>query len=145
MKVFTKFNPPPSLPTPVVGESKTRQEFLNESLTSTIIERFTRTGVLVPPGMARREPMFGDFTEIPDGVQDAANLMIRVRDDFARLPSNIRERFSNNPLMMYAFLSDERNRDEAISIGLVAKPKAVAAETSAPTDKPTQSAEENKA
>lgn len=126
-KIYTQFNPPPSHGSPCGGESRTRQEFLKESLTSTIIDRFTKTGVLVPPGMPRRSAIFGDFTNLPETYQDAFALAQRVRDAFATLPSAVRERFNNNPLELHVFLSDERNRSEAISLGLIENKAAEAA------------------
>ena len=49
--------------------------------------------------------------------------MVMAADDaFMALPANIRERFNNDPAELVDFVSDDRNRSEAIDLGLVPPP-----------------------
>lgn len=96
-------------------ESLTHQSFKEECDINTIVRRFGLTGEL-PENL--RMPVSGDFT----GVTDFHTAMIVVRqaqEEFLRVPAHIRARFANDPGEMMAFLEDERNRDEAVRLGLV--------------------------
>lgn len=67
----------------------------------------------------QRVPMFGDFTQSPDGLQDAFNRLLEAQANFLELPATVRERFGNDPMKLVAFLSDTANRSEAVSLGLI--------------------------
>jgi len=57
---------------------------------------------------------------VPD-YQSALDLVNQAESMFMSLPAKIRERFANNPAKMVKFLQDEKNRDEAERLGLIAK------------------------
>lgn len=71
--------------------------------------------------ISSRNPTYGDFTTLDD-FQTAQNQIAEANSQFAELPSRIRERFSNSPKALVAFLSDETNLLEAVELGLVAAP-----------------------
>lgn len=99
-------------------ENRTQQQFAEEVDINTIVRRFGLTGQLpVNPQMAQ----VGDFTAVTD-FQDAMQRIARARAEFMTFPPELREQFGNDPAKMLAFLSDEKNRDRAIELGLVAKP-----------------------
>lgn len=102
-------------------ESMTQQQFKEECDINTIVQRFGLTGEL-PDGI--RMPTYGDFSGVGD-FQTAANLVVAAKEEFMRLPANIRERFYNDPQKLLEFVSDEKNRDEAIRLGIVEKPPEV--------------------
>lgn len=122
---FTRYNPPPSPSTEIKGESRTRQEFAAESDINRLVERFRDTGSFYDPlttaKAGKRQPFFGDVTEVPD-YQTALNIVIDAENNFASLPAKVRDRFNNNPQELIDFVSDEKNRAEAIELGLIAKP-----------------------
>lgn len=126
MKFATAYNPPKSVPVRFEpGTSLTRQEFAAESDINRLVARYQETGNFYDPVVAvkasARKPMFGDFTNVPD-YQTALNTVIEAQDLFSRLPSKLRDRFQNDPQQLLAFLQDEANREEAISLGLISKP-----------------------
>lgn len=68
-----------------------------------------------------RVARFGDFSNIPS-YQDALDLVKRANGLFDAMPSKVRNRFDNDASKMIAFLQDDRNRAEAIDLGLLVKP-----------------------
>jgi phage internal scaffolding protein len=66
-------------------------------------------------------PLTGDFVDVPD-FQTALNLVISAQDEFMKVPADVRARFNNDPGELMAFLEDDKNRDEAIKLGLVNAP-----------------------
>ena len=118
IKFFTRFNPPPSPVLTCEDASLTRQEFLEESDINNIMKRYS-AGMPLPSGS--RQPMFGDFSNVPDYAQ-AFDIVQRSKELFSQLPSAVRDRFANSPENLLAFLQDDKNRDEAISLGLIDAP-----------------------
>lgn len=99
-------------------ESATQQQFAEETDINVIVERFGLTGQL-PENF--RAPVSGDFTGVTD-YQSALNAVIAADAEFMSLPANVRERFQNDPQRLLEFVGDDKNRDEAIQLGLVPKP-----------------------
>lgn len=96
----------------------TQQSFKDECDINVIVERFGLTGEL-PNGIAM--PVSGDFSGIVD-FQSAMNVVRQAQEAFMELPGEIRARFANDPQRVLEFLNDASNRDEAIKLGIVAKP-----------------------
>lgn len=69
------------------------------------------------------QPFYGDVSEF-GGLQEAIIKVQEAEDLFIQVPADIREKFDNDPVKFVDFLSDPKNTDEAISLGL-AKPKPV--------------------
>lgn len=101
-----------------VEEDMCQQSFKEECDINTIVRRFGLTGVM-PETM--RMPLNGDFTNVPD-FQTALNMVREASDEFMRLPAEVRKRFGNDPGELMVFLEDEKNREEAVKLGLVNKP-----------------------
>lgn len=121
MKFFTRFNPPPSPSVHFVEPSLTDQSQKDDCDVNRILAKFRETGSLVDPlHPGTRKPIFGDFTDFPD-YQGALDIIIRSDEAFMQLPAKVRERFANNPQEIFDFLSDEKNRQEAIDLGLIDK------------------------
>ena len=100
------------------GESVVQQQFASECDINTIVERFGLTGEL-PNGVDM--PVSGDFTGVSD-FHSAMNLVRQAQESFMSLPGHVRERFSHDPGKVLSLLEDSANRDEAIKLGIVAKP-----------------------
>ena len=92
-----------------------QQQFRDEADINTIMERFGRTGELVAPV---RMPQYGDFTGVSD-YQTALNAVIEAQASFDALPANVRARFENDPGQFVEFCLDDKNREEAVRLGLV--------------------------
>lgn len=99
-------------------EGLAQQQFAEEVDINTIVKRFGLTGQL-PENL--RMPVSGDFTNITD-FQSAMNLVVQAKEEFERVPAEVRARFANDPGELMAFLEDEKNREEAVKLGLVSAP-----------------------
>lgn len=115
--------------------SLTKQSFVDECDINNIIAQFAKTGVL--PGNTRDpgSALYGDFTSVLD-YQTSMNLVINAHDAFLALPAAIRDRFHNDPEKLLAFLNDEKNRDEAVRLGLIDAPPAPEPDPVAPVAPP---------
>lgn len=105
---------------PETGEvlpSMTRQSEMAACDIHNILKQFSQRGFeeLVRQNAAAGQ--YADLTNLPD-YQEALNTVIAADNAFMALPSQIRDRFQNDPAMFVAFLSDPRNQDEAIRLGL---------------------------
>lgn len=109
--------------------SLTIQSAKDECDINLIVERAKRGADV--SNLVRGNPMFGDFTDLPD-LRQALLIVRNAEQAFMSLDAKIRERFSNDPALMLDFLSDVKNRDEAIRLGMIdapAEPASVVAET----------------
>lgn len=98
----------------VCGESKTQQQFKDECDINTILKRFGVTGLV--PGNGR-VPAYGDFTGISD-YRSALHAIMEAEDSFMSLPSDVRERFGQDPAKFVDFCLDPANLEEARKLGL---------------------------
>lgn len=106
--------------------SATLQSFKDDADINCIIARYENTGVLVDPAVpVSRTPEFGDFSDMPD-YQTAQNVLVSANNAFYALPSNIRERFGNDPALYFQFVQSlekgSDDYDEAVRLGIVNKP-----------------------
>ena len=106
--------------------SMTQQQFKDDADINNIIAKFEVTGVLGDPLQpATRTPQFGDFSEMPS-YQEAQNVLVQARNAFMALPSNIRERFGNNPEAYFDFVQNLKEGSdeyvEAVRLGIIDKP-----------------------
>lgn len=100
------------------AESKTQQQFRDETDINEIVRRFGLTGEL-PDNV--RVPVSGDFTGITD-FHSAMNAVREAQESFDALPAETRARFANDPQNLMEFVADGRNRDEALKLGLIDLP-----------------------
>lgn len=103
-------------------EKLTQQSAKEECDINVIVERAKR-GADVGKMMNGRQPMYGDFTQIPTDLRECMVTVTKARDAFMTLDAGIRFRFQNDPALMIDFLNDPNNREEAIKLGLVEAPK----------------------
>ena len=106
--------------------SQTLQSFKDDADINCIIALFENTGVLVDPTVpVSRTPQFGDYSDMPD-YQTAQNVIVAANNAFSALPSNIRERFGNDPAAYFDFVQSlkEGSEDyvEAIRLGIIDEP-----------------------
>ena len=115
--------------------SMTQQAFKDDCDINNIIRSYDASGVYIRPQESdgTRQPMFGDFTQMPADMQTAYNLMLDARANFDQLDVSIRERFNYDPSKFLGFVQDPKNRDECVQLGLLAPiptPEPVSAEYS---------------
>lgn len=121
------------------GESLTQQHFKQEVDIKNIIRKYDRTGLI--QNVRKGQAMYGDFTASVNEYADALNLVIAAQDNFAQLPSEIREAFGNDPGRYLEEVGDPANKEKMQALGLIEadkreeKPEAVkAAEPPAPQE-----------
>lgn len=97
------------------SDDKAVQSGKDDADINVILKRFGVTGQLPVPNM---EPFYGDFSQEVD-YQTALNRVLEADTAFSRLPSEVRNRFSNDPLELIRFLDNEDNLEEARRMGLL--------------------------
>lgn len=98
---------------------RTKQEFREECDINVIVRRFNQSGQL-PVNMQNLQPAFIDASGMGD-FESAVQQVTAADQAFKALDPNLRARFNNNPVALVQFISDEKNRDEAVRLGLVPK------------------------
>lgn len=98
----------------------TQQNFQEETDINSIMAKFAKDGVVTHVNSI--QGAYGDFSNVAD-YQLHLNQVMAAQDAFDQLPSAIRARFANDPAKLLAFVNDDRNYDEAVSLGLI-PPKA---------------------
>lgn len=106
----------------VCGESLTDQSFKSECDINFLWNKYSNLGGLPLP---EKPPVFADVTAV--SYRNCQDLIKEINSSFDGLSSEVRAKFKNDPARLLDFLGDERNRDEAVRLGLV-KP-AIKAET----------------
>lgn len=97
---------------------RTHQSFKDECDINRIMARHRKTGI-VRQTLAR--PQYGDFSNLPD-YQEAMNTVVQADAMFAELNSEVRNKFENDPQKFLDFCDNPDNLDEAIRLGIAAKP-----------------------
>lgn len=82
-----------------------------------IMDRFLNHGESPTYG-TKKQGIYADVSQIPD-LLGAAIIVREAQNNFDSLPSKIREKFHNNPQNMIDFLSDPKNNEEAVELGLL--------------------------
>lgn len=106
-----------TLSTPDPEHTRVQQHYKEQLEINNIVRRAMNGGHIPAP---TSPPIYGDFTV--SRLEDAYKVINEAESAFSRLPSDVRARFNNNPLDIVGFVHDEKNRDEAIKIGLLPKP-----------------------
>jgi phage internal scaffolding protein len=99
------------------GDGLTEQHHKDETDINNIVRKYNKTGLI--DHLNQFEKQYGDMTGYD--YQDAMNTVAAANSMFAGLPSEIRNRFDNDPAKFINFVDDEANGSELIKMGL-AKP-----------------------
>lgn len=70
------------------------------------------------PYLAADPSFYGDFSDLPD-LATALNRVRHAEQLFNALPAQLRSYFHNDPALMWAFVNDPANADEAVRMGLL--------------------------
>lgn len=121
MNFFTQKNPPPKAGLSFDDEeSAVQPQFKDSCDINQMIARLARGDLSV----LKSTGVYYDITNIPTDLQSSLNLQIQVRD-FWNADENdaLRKRFVV-PENLIDFLSDSKNREEAIQLGILPAPVA---------------------
>lgn len=110
-------------------EDMTQQQFAEEADINTIVRKFGITGKL-PENF--NMPVFVDVSDVPGDFHAAMLTVETQREAFMQIPAETRARFANDPQNLLNFLADDKNRDEAIKLGLIQPPREQTRDTVAP-------------
>lgn len=97
-----------------------QQHFKDECDINYILKNFGIEALATNP----LTPRYGDFSDVVD-YHSALNSVIAAESEFMALPANIRTRFDNDPAKLIDFMENPANRQEAESLGLIAKTEPV--------------------
>ena len=99
-------------------ESLTQQQFKDDADLNKVVKRYGITdGSLIP--MAADPRYYGDFTESPETLGEAIERVNTATERFNQLPAEVRKKFDNNPAKLYEFVTDTKNAEEAVKLGLL--------------------------
>lgn len=101
-------------------QSRTKEAFKDECDINMIMRKYMKTGQL--PDMIKENPRYGNFADALD-YQESLNMVLFAQEQFLALPSQVRERFGNDPAQFLAFATDPRNGGEMIKMGLATPSK----------------------
>lgn len=132
-EIRSRYSPRVRVQFDFVQPSRTQQHFKDECDIDRILKKYSATGFLVDPLAPRREPLFGDFSESMS-FMEAQTRIARVREAFDSLPSQLRDRFGNDPYRLLAWCEDPDNAEEAAKLGLLPEPKPADPQPSAPAE-----------
>lgn len=116
----------------VTKQADKKQTDINE-----IIRRYDKTGLIT-----HVNTMQAWYPETPNQheYKDALNLVMKAQEEFMNIPSDIRKRFDNDPGSFLEFVTDPKNIDELVEMGLANPPPAAPAAAPAPTVDPVDDA-----
>lgn len=98
-------------------ELLTQQHFQAETNINLIMEKYNKTGMLP---VRKLNPHYGDFSKSGD-YQEALNNINDAKEEFSKLPAEVKRRFGQNPVEIIQFLLDKNNQIEAEKMGLIEK------------------------
>lgn len=96
-------------------ETRTNQEFKQECDINTIISRF---GIGENPVAPQDWVTDVDIENAPADYQSVMNQLNEAREQFMSLPAKVRTQFDNDPAKFVSFVSDEKNGEELVRMGL---------------------------
>jgi len=96
---------------------RTDQSQASDADVNIIMKRYLQTGVL--PSVSGT-PLYDDFSDTVD-YHEAMNIVIRAQQQFDGLDAFVRARFQNDPAQFLEFVSDPKNAQEMISLGIASE------------------------
>lgn len=104
------------------GKKIVQQHLKDRTDINKIMAKYQKTGLIE---WTRKDPgnaNYGDFSEVTD-YQTALQQVMEAQEAFMTLPASTRKRFGNDPGQFLEFMSDDKNKEEAIKLGLIEPPK----------------------
>lgn len=100
---YTPHNRPPRVYSNNCGESKTQQEFFDETDTYAIIDKYRILGAF-PNARDPKVAMYGDFSNVQT-LRESLESFTRLQQSFADLPSELRRKCGDDPLKYADYLN----------------------------------------
>lgn len=138
LKFKSAYSPSSSVTLDLSGRSATKQNFKAECDINTIMAKYLKTG-LIEHNMSV-DGQYGDFLSEHD-YHSAMNAVLAADEAFASLPSNIRNRFENDPGAFLDFTQNPDNLPEMAKMGLTV-PKTDPEPSVTPAPEPVSAAPE---
>lgn len=102
--------------------SLTQQHFGKDADINEIVKRFgVKDGAIQP--YALDPNYYGDFSSVPD-FRQALETTRDAAERFNALPAALRQRFNNDPVLLWEFVQDPANDPESYKLGLLQDPAA---------------------
>ncbi|QKI28900.1 VP3 [Kummerowia striata gokushovirus] len=118
----------------VEAKLRTRQEPKDQCDVNKIVANAKRG--IAPSWLARGEPVYMDFSEMPKDLTEAYMQVQRAEEAFMSLPSEVRTALDNDPRSLEGWLVDPANREMAVKHGLVHQKMAESEAEAAPPRQP---------
>lgn len=120
-KFGTRYAPRPSEGLTFTKSTHTQQHFKDDCDINNIMNKFMKTGVI-----PQLQPSSFNFVDAGESLtyHEAMTFVAQAQEDFYDLPAHLRKLFDNDPGKMLAFVEDAENYEQAIALGLIAKPEA---------------------
>lgn len=115
MDIRSKYGPKKDVISACTGKLLTEQQHAGRLNPNRIVAKAKQTGMLPT---CTRLAEYGDFTQVTT-FDEAQNRIAVAKELFMQLPARVRERFANSPARILEFLEDEKNREEAVKLGLI--------------------------
>lgn len=97
----------------------TKASFAKDADINVLMKRFGVTDGAIPPAVADPK-YYGDFSDVPD-FRTALDNIRNAQERFELLPADIRNRFANDPVNLFEFVSNPDNTEESVKLGLLKK------------------------
>lgn len=99
-------------------ESLVQQQYVEETDINVLVKRLGISDRMPAPAVDPR--FYGDMGNIVD-LRTALDTVREAREHFDALPAPLRARFQNNPALLFDFVNDPANVEEAIKLGVLAR------------------------
>jgi len=119
-------------------EGKTKQSFKDECNINAIVKKYRRTGQM--PGV-RENGIYSDNSSMD--LFDAQLIVAKSNTMFNELPSEVRNKFGNNPVKFLEYAENPANQEGMIELGLAKRIPKTDPEPSQKTQKEEISKTEN--
>lgn len=108
-------------PTLGCGRGRTKSEFARECDINYLYKRFRKTGEFPQP---QGKLVYADMTALPSSYHEALNLINSVSVKFSSLPSEVRQKYHNDPAEYLAALEAEQAEARKADLARQAEIKA---------------------
>ncbi len=115
-KLRSAYRPHPPVQSVNELPTRTKGSMQAECDINNIVAKYNKTGIFTHFSANR-----GEYTDMPPTVdyQESLNLVITAQASFDALPSELRNRFHNDPALFLKFAENEDNHDEMIKMGML--------------------------
>lgn len=100
-------------PSPTIQSAKAECDINN------VIKKYDKTGLITH--VQKSAAAYGDFSEINE-YQESLNIVKNAQKSFSEIPAAIRSQFANNPGQFYEFVTDPKNNERLVEMGLATAP-----------------------